>query len=528
MVPNDDGEGEHPEPVQFPLIMSKMYLGWRGEWRLKPLNGITTAPILSDDGGIRTARGYDQATGLWCENIPDVTEFVPAKPTMADAKAALAVIRDHFKTFCFADAVMVRVNGLDVVDLAKPPGRDESSFLASLLGAVCRASLWLAPAYLFRAAKVSGAGAGKGKAARCICNVAYGRQPFAIAPGGTPEELEKRVAAALLEGGPAVLFDNFNGMTLRSNALESALSERPARVRKFGTLDTVPLNSAGSIFITGNALTPGQDLVRRNIPTEFDARVEDAYQRKFPGDILTESLRQRQPLLIAALTIWRWGRQAKDLKQGITFGSFERWASWARDPLLALGCQDPVERLSEAKERDPERQVIAALYAVWWEHHGPSPQTAYQLDPAVLKIIDPKETGRQYVTAQLDRLAGTRVAGFVLIRHKGVNAREAATYTLKETGGGQSTDTAHDTHTQDGITEPCARHVDSFDPSQATEKTDCASQYSTLPRMIRMIVMILALARAQARARTRARTDPETITIMTTMHPVCGMRVPSL
>jgi hypothetical protein len=94
MVPNDDGEGEHPEPVQFPLIMSKMYLGWRGEWRLQPLNGITTAPILSDDGGIRTAHGYDKATGLWCENIPDVTELIPAKPTIADAKAALAVIRE--------------------------------------------------------------------------------------------------------------------------------------------------------------------------------------------------------------------------------------------------------------------------------------------------------------------------------------------------------------------------------------------------------------------------------------------------
>ena len=112
------------------------------------------------------------------------------------------VVRDAFKTFCFADAKTIVTDGVTVVDLSQPAGMDESSFLVSLLGAVCRASLWLAPGSLIRAAQTSGSGAGKGKLARCICAVAYGRQPSAVTAGGSSEELEKRISAALLEGRP--------------------------------------------------------------------------------------------------------------------------------------------------------------------------------------------------------------------------------------------------------------------------------------------------------------------------------------
>ena len=66
--------------------------------------------------------------------------------------------------------------------------------------------------------------------------------------------MEKRISAALLEGGPAVLFDNFNNVTLRSASLESALTERPAKVRQFRTLDLITLNALASVFVTGNGV----------------------------------------------------------------------------------------------------------------------------------------------------------------------------------------------------------------------------------------------------------------------------------
>jgi len=78
---------------------------------------------------------------------------------------------------------------------------------------------------------MSGAGVGKGLLVRCICEIAFGRQPYAITAGGTREEQEKRIAAALIAAGPALFLDNFNGVTLKSPALASALTEVKERVR---------------------------------------------------------------------------------------------------------------------------------------------------------------------------------------------------------------------------------------------------------------------------------------------------------
>jgi hypothetical protein len=66
-------------------------------------------------------------------------------------------------------------------------------------------------------------------------------------------------------------------------------------------------------------------------------------------------------LLAALLTIWRYGRLGSGIEQGRLLGSYEQWGEWVHNPLITLGCRDPVERVSEAKVRDPTRQVIATL-----------------------------------------------------------------------------------------------------------------------------------------------------------------------
>jgi hypothetical protein len=183
--------------VTLPMSLARMYLAMHGEWNLPPLAGICTAPLLSEDGSVRTAEGYDSASGMWCASVPDLTGLIPNRPTRSAAAAALGLIRNTFKTFCFADAETMKdpASGVEVVDLSKPPGRDESSFLVALLTAVCRPSLHLAPGVMLRAAPMSGAGAGKGLLARCICMIAFGREPHAVTPGATADELEKRIAA---------------------------------------------------------------------------------------------------------------------------------------------------------------------------------------------------------------------------------------------------------------------------------------------------------------------------------------------
>ena len=258
-----------------------------------------------------------------------------------------------------------------MVDLDHPPGRDESTFLVGLLTAISRPNLWLAPGFLVRAPEISGAGTGKGLLVRSICAIAFGIHPRAFTKGGDRQELDKRLASDLIEAAPVLFLDNVNGCMLRSDLLASVLTERPARVRPLGRTKMLALNCTAFIAVTGNGLTLSEDLVRRFLLCELDARCEDPEQRSFGSDYLAKIELRRAELLAAALTIWRWGRQnSPNLVPGRPLGSFEQWAEWCRDPLLALGCRDPVERMDEIKSDDPHRRQIVELFAAWAAHHG--------------------------------------------------------------------------------------------------------------------------------------------------------------
>jgi hypothetical protein len=346
------------------------------------------------------------------------------------------VIRATFKSFCFADAVtMVDPAGTNVVDVSTAPGKDESAFLVGLLTAVCRPSLYLAPGLLMRAAPMSGAGTGKGLLARCICIIAYGSEPHAVTGGSGAEELEKRISAELMEGSPALFLDNLNNTAFKSDLLASAITERPARVRVLGRSLMVPLNATALVILTGNGIRVSEDLARRFITVDFDARTEAPEAREFQIDVRAEVKARRTELLVALLTIWRWGRQADEIAPGKALGSFEQWGRWVRDPMLALGCQDPAERVADAKGRDARRQVIADLFTVWWEQHGDRPVRVRDLHEDVRQAVDPQGRGRQFVAAQLETLTGSRLSGLMLTRQAPVGDWGAATYALVATHG---------------------------------------------------------------------------------------------
>ncbi len=88
----------------MPLSIARMYLGWRG-WRLRPLNGIASSPLLVGQWNDQFDQGYDANSGMWCESVPDLS-VVPRRPTKDQAAAAFRRLREHFKTFCFGDAIL--------------------------------------------------------------------------------------------------------------------------------------------------------------------------------------------------------------------------------------------------------------------------------------------------------------------------------------------------------------------------------------------------------------------------------------
>jgi hypothetical protein len=131
-------------------------------------------------------------------------------------------------------------------------------------------------------------------------------------------------------------------------------------------------------------------------------------------------LEHRARLLCDALVIWRWGRQSR-LAHGKPLGNFEQWALWCRDPLLALGCRDPVDRIAQIKVADPRRAALVNFFETWWQIHATALVKASEAGDAINELADQKSArkadgtliyNRQRVASFLDRHANTRVGGF--------------------------------------------------------------------------------------------------------------------
>jgi hypothetical protein len=340
---------------------------------------------------------------------------VPDRPTKAEAAEALYRLRAAMRTFTFKGSMLTRIDGInaDVVDIEQKPGLCESAALAGLLTAVCRASLPLAPGLMINAPSVSGSGAGKGLLARMIVGIAFGIIAKAGTAGHDEQELEKRIGASLLRGEPVLLLDNLNNTLLRSAQLESCLTEPLVSVRLFGVLKMQDVRCTAFVAVTGNGLQASGDTARRFVYATLEPPVDSPEQREYPAGYLDHILARRGELLGACLTIWRWGRQQPQLERGLPFGSYERWATWVRDPLLALGCPDPAKGVQDARDRDPHRVNLTALFAEWRAWHASDWMKADDLHPTVRRLIDDKERVPA-IRQKLSQLASTRLGGSML------------------------------------------------------------------------------------------------------------------
>jgi hypothetical protein len=104
-----------------------------------------------------------------------------------------------------------------------------------------------------------------------------------------------------------------------------------------------------------------------------------------------------------------------------------------RDPLLALGCRDPVERVKITKMYDPKRMLTTELFNSWNDRHGEAPITAAELCEEVQAMLVPGLRTRQAVVAELNKRVGTRAAGFVLARDDRDGKWSAARFQLIRT-----------------------------------------------------------------------------------------------
>jgi hypothetical protein len=259
-------------------------------------------PVMRKDGWIELlTEGYDAQTKTFTLDEIPVVNGMP----VPDAKGIL----DHLLSeFVFADA-----------------GRSKAVALASMLTMFGRGLIppkALRPCFIFLA---NAEGAGKTLLVKCATVPVLGYVPTGTKPKDE-EEMRKVLLTAVLEGSPAIFFDNAK-RHITSEALEGFLTAQDYGARILGKSETFRGANNAVVFITGNRCTVSPDLRRRSLFCELFLEVERAEDRVFHQNLeVPMLLDQRSDILTAWWTLIQDWDKAMRPKPTRTNSSFADWS----------------------------------------------------------------------------------------------------------------------------------------------------------------------------------------------------------
>ncbi len=311
-----------------------------GEWPyFRPLDAIATAPFLRADCSVCDTPGYDAASRVFYAPSQEFPE-VPRRPSREDAQQALRVLLAPFDQFPFATP------------------HAQAAFVAHILTTVARHAIDVSPAFLYTAPL---AGTGKSLLASMPSLIALGVPPAIRPYVDESEELRKVLFSALLAGDSCLLLDNVpSGSKVRSPTLCAFVTSEVYSDRRLGASESPQFLNRSTVTLTGNNLTPSGDFGRRSVIVRLDANRESLKGRDFKITDLKAHIVERRPqLLVAALTIIRaYVLACPPTERALP--SFETWSHIVRDPLLWLGCADPV--LTQDAEADDEIEPLREAF----------------------------------------------------------------------------------------------------------------------------------------------------------------------
>jgi len=359
---DDEKEEKHIAP---PSDICKTVLEL-GAWpNTRYLHGIVTAPVLRLDGTILQTPGYDAATGLLAEFDSSYFLRVEENPTREDAKAALAELAEPFADFPFIAEC------------------DRSAAISSVLTLFARRAIdGCVPLFACRATTQ---GTGKSFIVDVASIIATGRIAPRMSEVETDEEWRKRLLVIALEGDSLTMIDNVM-RPFGNGPLSMAVTSRKVKDRILGASKGAEAPFEAVIFATGNGMTFINDLPRRTVPIDLDAKKERPEERSGPRDgeawrhpdLIAWTTENRPRLAKAALTILRaHAAVGRPVAPNVApFGSFEEWSKIVRNALIWLDFPDPCEgrkRIIEAA--DPERDSLKRFLKAWYGAFLNTPQT---------------------------------------------------------------------------------------------------------------------------------------------------------
>lgn len=282
------------------------------EWNtISPISGIVECPIIRTDGTIVTEKGYDKNTRLYYAPsegfvIPDI----PLKPTKADVKKSIDLLKEVFIDFPFVDEAS-RINTV-----------------ATLLSAVLRPIIsGSVPLSLLDKPQ---AGTGASLIAEVIGKIVTGRSSSMTPAPEDDAAWRKMITSSIMKGRIVNIIDNVESK-LYVPSLAVVLTCTVWEDRILGKNEMITLPNRNVWIATGNNIQLGGDLPRRCFWVRMDAGCAKPWQERpvpFKHPDLMEWVESNRGEIIKSILIlarsWILAKKPKPLRCP-KMGGFESW-----------------------------------------------------------------------------------------------------------------------------------------------------------------------------------------------------------
>lgn len=331
------------DPVHPPAAIATALVK-RGSWPpIRQLRAMTTFPVLSASGELRTREGYDPSSKTLYAGVAVVN--VPEEPTLDEAKAACARLLDLVAEFPFAGEA------------------HRSAWLAALLTPLSRFMHDGHQPLVVLAANMPGSG--KTTLAQIIATIVTGGSISVMAC--EKDEPNRKELLSKLRAAPSLaLIDNvvrrFGGPNMAT-----LITGRSFEDRSLGHLKTLSAPNDTTWIITGNRISLAPDMARRCLNIRLQSNEQKPHLRDGfrYANLLGHVREYRGELLSDALTILKAYVLAGTPDVELSgWGSFEEWSRIVRGALVWCGLLDPA---STRHELEDEAQDGIAEHARWVE-----------------------------------------------------------------------------------------------------------------------------------------------------------------
>jgi hypothetical protein len=348
-----------------PKNVCAVYLERPEKWRnIPPLENIVNAPFFAPNGTLCDKSGYHPDAQTWL-SLPLGFELPDTSPTPENIEAARGLILEKaLAGVAFADAAS-RAHAVAVM----------------LLPLVRRMIRGATPIHLFDAPVQS---SGKSYAARLV--ILPHTTPVSMVDIQHPEEWEKSIFTAFLEGRTHLFFDNITGR-LNSPTLASYITEPEKRQRVLGANTSATVRTWGATWIaTSNNASLSGDAVSRVVKIRLDTGMEAPESRRFDFDPETFILENRAQVFGALLTLvnaWIANGKTPYTRQKHRFA---QWSQIIGGILETAGIEGFLDNLEAERENmAPEKDAWREFVCAWWEIHANNCITAKELIEVAVK-----------------------------------------------------------------------------------------------------------------------------------------------